>query len=1095
MQLTDRYTIERGTVYLTGIQAIVRLPLDQMRRDRRAGLKTAGYISGYEGSPLGGYDMALRRAGSLLQELGIHFQPGVNEDLAATAIFGSQIQHVVNGKKWDGIVGIWYGKGPGLDRSSDILRHAGHAGASGSGAALVLAGDDHNCKSSTIPHQSDFTLMNYCIPTLFPGNTQEVLDYGLAAIALSRYSGAWAGLKMVTNICDGGGTVNVDPDYPQFVSPPGYEKHNDHRLLTPYSLPMEYEMNRRRLDAAKEWTRANQLNRWHGAKAGARTGIASAGKAYYDLMQSLADCGITSAELARQGIRIAKYAVTYPVEPEFTVEFAEGLETIIVVEEKRSFLEFQIRDALYNRSVRPRVIGKEDAEGKPWFPAHGELDPEMITAALGFGTPVASLKASPQGIQRVPNFCSGCPHNRSTILLPGQIAGGGTGCHGMAIELHDAGRGFEWITQMGGEGAPWNGIAPFSDRKHMFQNIGDGTFLHSGMLSVQASVAAGVNITFKLLFNRAVAMTGGQASPNAIDPPAITRMLEAMGVRKIYVLSEKGYPKDAEWASIADVRDRLELTTVLREAEKVEGVSVIVYDQQCAAEKRRLRSRGKLAEPTKRLVINERVCEGCGDCVKQSNCMSLQPVETPFGPKMRIHQGSCNKDYTCALGDCPSFVTVNLKAGARAVRPASPLLDGQPEGRSTPTFDGVYRILSPGIGGTGVITINALLATAAAIDGLSVITLDQTGLAQKGGAVVSHLILTHEPVELSARINSGNADLILGFDVLGAVSPENLKCWNPERTAAVLNVDITPTSQAIRQGRSCDEHPLLAAINAVTVRGRNITVNASRVAEDLFGSHLFVNMFLTGVAWQAGYIPIGSESIEQAIRLNGVDVARNLAAFGAGRKFYDAPAAASEQARKDDAADRYGELVAYQGKIWADSWRDFVERVRSRRPELADTVAANLFKLMAYKDEYEVARLLTDPEFEKRTRAMWEGVESIGYNLHPPLLRALGLKRKIQLGPWFRGPLKLLAAAKFLRGTPFDVFGYSRHRREERGLISWYRDLVGLVLDGKAAPELLALPEKIRGYEAIKEASLEKARRTASTTGELDSVVTYQQRS
>jgi indolepyruvate ferredoxin oxidoreductase len=1081
VQLTDRYTIERGTVYLTGIQAIVRLPLDQMRRDRRAGLKTAGYISGYEGSPLGGYDMALRRAGSLLKELGIHFQPGVNEDLAATAIFGSQIQHVVTGDKWDGIVGIWYGKGPGLDRSADILRHAGIAGAARSGAALVLAGDDHNAKSSTVPHQSDFTLMNYCIPTLFPGNTQEVLDYGLAGIALSRYSGAWAGLKMVTNICDGGGTVAVDPDRPGFVSPPGYEKRNDHRLLTPYSLPMEYEMNRRRLDAAKVWTRANKLNRWHGAKAGARTGIVSAGKAYYDLMQSLADCGIDAAELERRGIRIAKYAVTFPVEPVFTAEFADGLETIIVVEEKRSFLEFQLRDALYNLAVRPRVIGKEDAEGRPWFPAHGELDPEMITAALGFGTPATPIGPKPTlpGIQRVPNFCSGCPHNRSTILLPGQIAGGGTGCHGMAIELHDAGRGFEWITQMGGEGAPWNGIAPFSDRKHMFQNLGDGTFLHSGMLSVQASVASRVNITYKLLFNRAVAMTGGQASPNAMDPPAITRMLEAMGVRKVFVLSENEYPEDADWAEIADVRNRLELTAVLREAEKLEGVSVILYDQQCAAEKRRLRSRGKLAEPVKRLVINERVCEGCGDCVKQSNCMSLQPVETAFGQKMRIHQGSCNKDYTCALGDCPSFVTVKLKAGAaRSASSASPLLDGgQPEDRPTPSFDQVYRIISPGIGGTGVITINALLATAASIDGLSVITLDQTGLAQKGGGVVSHLVLTHQPEELAARINTGNADLILGFDLLGTVSPENMKCANPERTVAVLNTDVTPTSQAIRQGRSCEENPLLAAIDAVTVH--NIRVNASQIAEDLFGSHLFVNMFLTGVAWQAECIPISSEAIEQAIRLNGVDVDRNLAAFVAGRKYMWGGLQPARSA--EPAVNHYEELVAYQGRAWADKWRAFVERVAARRPELADTVGANLFKLMAYKDEYEVARLLTDPAFERRTREMWDGVESISYNLHPPLLRSLGLKRKIQLGPWFRLPLKLLSSAKVLRGTPFDIFGYSKHRREERALIGWYRDLVDQVLNGHAAPELLKLPETIRGYEMIKAAAIEKARTRVST--------------
>jgi indolepyruvate ferredoxin oxidoreductase len=1077
---------------MTGIQAIVRLPLDQIRRDRRAGLKTGAYISGYEGSPLGGYDLALRRVAPMLEELDIRFQPGVNEDLAATAIFGSQIQHVVNGDKWDGIVGIWYGKGPGLDRSSDIMRHAGFAGAARSGAALVLAGDDHTAKSSTIPHQSDFSLMNFAIPTFYPGNTQEVLDYGLAAIALSRYTGAWAGMKMVTNVCDGGGTVVVDPDRHQFVDPPGYQKRNDHRLLTPYSQPMEFEMNRRRLDAARAWTRANNLNRWHGLGTGARIGIASAGKAYYDLMQALTDCGITGQEMLSRGIRIAKYAVTYPIDPEFTAEFAEGLETIIVVEEKRSFLEAQIRDVLYNRTIRPQVIGKEDAEGRPWFPAHGELDPEMIATALGFraATAVDSLKVV---TSRVPNFCSGCPHNRSTILLPGQIAGGGTGCHGMAIELHDAGRGFEWITQMGGEGAPWNGIAPFSDRKHIFQNIGDGTFLHSGMLAVQSSVASGVNITYKLLYNRAVAMTGGQPSANATDPPAITRMLEAMGVRKVFVLSENAYPRGANWASIADVRDRLKFTDVLREAEKIEGVSVILYDQRCAAEKRRLRSRGKLAEPTRRLVINQRVCEGCGDCVKQSNCMSLQPVETVFGQKMQIHQASCNKDYTCALGDCPSFVTVNLRPGAQATRAPSPLLEGTPPVRPTPAFRGVYRILSPGVGGTGVITINALLATAASIDGLSVATLDQTGLAQKGGAVVSHLTLTHEPAELSARINTGNADLILGFDLLGSVSPENLRCASPDRTAAVINTDLTPTSYDIRNDIGRDSHPFLSSIHAATVPGRSITVNASQIAEDLFGSHLFVNMFLTGVAWQAGYIPISSDSIEAAVRLNAVDVETNLQAFAAGRNFLSRPHETA--AEPEPEPDPYAELVAYQNQAWADQWRRTVDEVQVIRPDLAETVAKNLFKLMTYKDEYEVARLLIDPAFEQRTRAMWDGVESISYNLHPPLLRALGLKRKIHLGPWFRKPLEFLAHGKVLRGTAFDIFGYSRHRRQERALIEWYRDLVGQVLAEKAPAEVLTLPENIRGYEEIKAASIEKARRAAvSVNVESDRAVTYQQR-
>ena len=755
-----------------------------------------------------------------------------------------------------------------------------------------------------------------------------------------------------------------------------------------------------------------------------------------------------------------------------------------MVEEKRSFLEFQIRDALYNRAVRPAVIGKEDANGNPWFPAHGELDPDMITAALGFGSRAVQSAPKPAlpGTFRFPNFCSGCPHNRSTLVPAGEIAAGGTGCHGMAILLHDAGRGFEWITQMGGEGAPWNGIAPFSDRKHIFQNIGDGTFLHSGMLSLQASVASGVNITYKLLYNRAVAMTGGQAVHQRHGSAGDHAQAAGEGVRKIFVLSENRYPKDANWAANAYVGDRLELDVAMREAAAIEGVTVILYDQQCAAEKRRMRSRGKLAEPLERLVINERVCEGCGDCVKQSNCMSLQPVDTAFGSKMRIHQSSCNKDYTCGLGDCPSFVTVKLKAGARPARPAvRERQPREPQPKACPTFETAYRILSPGIGGTGVITINALLATAAAIDGLSVTTLDQTGLAQKGGAVVSHLILTHEPTEVACRINAGNADLILGFDLLGAVSAENLRCANPERTAAVINADVTPTAQSVRHAERCDSNPLLAAMESATVRGRAITVNASRIAEEMFGSHLFVNMFLVGVAWQGGYIPIRAESIEEAIRLNSVDVERNLKAFTAGRAHYDNPVPEPQHdGPGPDTVDHHKELIAYQNEAWANEWREVVNTVAQRRPELADTVAANLFKLMAYKDEYEVARLLTDPAFEQRTRAMWDGVESISYNLHPPLLRSLGLKRKIRLGPWFRFPLRLLAAGKVLRGTAFDVFGYAAHRRDERALIAWYRDLVDQVLNEKAAPELLTLPENIRGYEGIKSASMEKARREAS---------------
>jgi indolepyruvate ferredoxin oxidoreductase len=1105
MLLSDKFTVERGSVYLTGIQALVRLPLDQMRRDRLAGLKTGAFISGYEGSPLGGYDLALARSKKLLLENGIHFRPGLNEDLAATSIMGTQIFEVVGKSRVDGVLGIWYGKGPGVDRSGDIFRHANLAGTGRNCAALVLAGDDHGCKSSTIPHQSDFSLMNTGIPFLFPGNVQEIIDYGLLAVAMSRFSGAWVGLKLVTDVCDGGSTVILDPDQPQIAIPANYQKMVDPRLVPPITLALEYEVNARRLEAVLEFARLNRINRSHGAKK-AWLGLVSAGKAYYDLAQALRDLSIGETELEELGIRVAKFGMTFPLDQQFALDFAEGLDTILVVEEKRSFLEMQLRDALYSMPSHPVILGKTDTTGAPLFLPSGELNPDKIAIVVGgvlakrrttekvvarvqfLENIAAKPREQPLSI-RASNFCSGCPHNRSTILLEGQVGGGGIGCHTMAMRLTDSGRAFSHLTQMGGEGATWIGMAPFVEHEHMFQNIGDGTFFHSGQLAVNALVSSGLNITYKILYNGHVSMTGGQDAVGALPVPQLTKKLEAEGVRRTIVLTEdRTRYQYVDLASNAELRDRSELERTLAELAKEKGVTAMIYDQECMAEVRRKRSRGKYAEPVKRLMIHEEVCEGCGDCVKQANCMSLNPVSTELGQKMRIHQSSCNKDYSCALGECPSFVTVNIKEGTGQRRKALPKLPDAdvPLPRETAPIGDGYRIVCPGIGGTGVVTINALLATAAWSDGLFVNTLDQTGTAQKGGAVVSHILLSRRPIEAPARTNTGNADVILGFDLIGVANAELLKTASPEKTTAVLNTNVTPTIDTIRSRTPiAGPERMLEAVQIVTRRGRNIVVDGTRLAEGLFGSHMAVNLFLLGVAWQGGLIPLTLAAIEQAIHLNGVDIERNLQVFTWGRKYYhDAQSVEQLLSPKDERVvefDRVAELTAYQDAAYAAEYSAFVADVARRAPELAPIVTKNLYKLMAYKDEYEVARLLTKPSFENQIRESWTQVESFSYNLHPPLFRKF-FKKKLAFGPWFRTPLKMLAAMKGLRGGPLDIFGRTKHRRLEHSLIAWYRGLITKVLENNhpRALEIASLPDQIRGYEQIKEASIAQAKKRAA---------------
>lgn len=1128
VSLDDKYSLDAGAAYMSGIQALVRLPIEQMRRDRRAGLKTGCLISGYEGSPLGGYDLALGRAGKFLGPNDIHFVPGVNEELALTAVMGSQLFQTFPEPLYDGAVGIWYGKGPGLDRSGDALRHANFAGIGENCGALALAGDDHISKSSSIPHQSELTLYNYAVPVLNPSNTQEVLDFGLYGIAMSRFGGSWVGLKLATDICDGGAVVEFGPErcpveIPELlIGGEPYHKAIGTMLVVPYSLKLEAEVHEHRLQAAQAFVRVNALNRITVSGDSDRLGIVTTGKSYADLMSALRMLGVAEGELRRAGVRILKLGMSYPLEPAVVGEFVQGLESVLVIEEKRSFVELQLREHLYNRADRPAIYGKRDAAGETLLPSPGELDAGVIALALQrFLGPavdlprdapaISPIAPAPAGFRsargaRTPSYCSGCPHNRSTLLLEGQLAGGGIGCHGMAGLMKEVGRGIEFLFHMGSEGASWIGIAPFSGTKHLFQNIGDGTYFHSGRLAVQAAVAAGVDITFKILYNDAVAMTGGQHAAGALSVPALTRELAAQGISRIVVLSEDPgkFGRAPSLAPSAELRPRDDLEAVLAELEGVKGVSVMIYDQLCAAEKRRRRSRGILPQPERRIMINERVCEGCGDCVRQANCVSLLPVDTEFGPKTRVHQSSCNADYTCTWGDCPSFVSVEIERGSglrRKPLPDLPALNLPEPAEKVRSGQG-YHILMPGVGGTGVITVNALLATAAHLDGLQAITLDQTGVAQKGGAVVAHITLSESRIESSQRIPPGSADLLLGFDLVGAAYPKNLQCCAADRTVALVNSKEILTGEAIRKGLTVlsPDGGYLEAVRRGTRSGECEFVNASTLVETLFGGHIFSNIFLVGIAYQRGLLPLTSESIEQAIRLNGVAVERNLEVFAWGRQYALDPALLTPYAPEARTAsvprslealveNRARDLTAYQNEDYAAEYRRFVDRVRKAesrvRPgsdRLAKAVAWNLHKLMAYKDEYEVARLLTDPVFEHHVAETFEKPRRLVYHLHPPLLRRLGFRSKIAFGPWIRPLLGMLARARFLRGTVLDPFGWLASRKEERALVSWYRGLVDTLLASldaaslSTAVEIAQAPREIRGYEEVKRQSAEHAK-------------------
>ncbi len=1144
--LDDKYLLDHGTVALSGVQALVRLPIDQHKADRRAGLRTGTLISGYRGSPLGGYDLQLQANHRILADHHVRFLPGVNEDLGATAIFGSQLANQFPGPKYDGVLGIWYGKGPGVDRSGDAFRHANLTGVGKNGGVLAVAGDDPASKSSTVPSASEVALYDAQMAVLFPGDVQDVLDLGLMGFALSRYSGLWVGLKMTTNVADEFASVAVDAERVRPLRPAfeyrgkPWQPTQSHMLFPPYNLQLEQEVIEGRLDAARRFSAANRLNRIVVNPSQAWLGVVAAGKTYLDVREAFARLGFTDGDLERFGIRLLRVGMLYPLEPATVRQFASGLEEVLVVEEKRPFLELFVRDVLFGVANHPRVTGKVDDQGRLLVPGYGELeaDPvaqvlmarlatrlptEALAGRLERLTPPITVTIQPlgPGASRLSYFCSGCPHNRSTVVPEGSIAAAGIGCHGMAVTMDRIGAGF---THMGGEGAQWVGASFFTETPHIFQNIGDGTLFHSGTLAIRQAVAAGTTITYKILYNGAVAMTGGQTADGGLPIPELTRELAAEGVERTVVLTDE--PErygDVRLAPDVEVRSRDRLDETQRELREIAGVTALIYDQHCAADLRRKRKRGEAPIRPMRVLINERICEGCGDCGVKSNCLSVLPVETEFGRKTQIHQSSCNTDYSCLDGDCPAFVTVVPdRSGPKASRGRGIVLGSDfpspPVRRDAQqTSTNLYLM---GIGGTGVVTINQILGTAAVLDGKWVRCLDQTGLSQKGGAVVSHLKIFDRPAEASNKIGIADADGYLGFDVLTASDARHLVRAHPDRTVAVVSSSHMPTGFMVRN--PAVEFPadsaLHARIDAVSRAKDNVYLDAEGIADFLFGSHLPANLVVVGAAFQRGVIPLSAESIERAIELNGTAAGTNIQAFRAGRRAVaepewieslgvtragalevaSDPPTAAEQALiaaigatgelKRLVAIRIPDLVRYQHLGYAAQYAGFIGRVHAAeralggRTPLAEAVARYLYKLMAYKDEYEVARLALDPAFDRAVAEAFGSGGSMKYRLHPPMLRAIGLRRKLALGPWFRPLFRVLKALRGLRGTAFDPFGYDPIRKTERGLIGEYRQLIEAELaqltmaTRERAVRLAKLPDVIRGYEDVKRGNIERYR-------------------
>ncbi len=1130
--LDDKYDLGHGHVFVTGFQALVRLCLMQKELDRRNGLNTGGFVTGYRGSPLGGLDSQFLRAARHLENSDIRFQGAINEDLAATAIWGSQQAELRREGKYDGVFAMWYGKGPGVDRTGDVFRHANLAGTARYGGVLALMGDDHTAESSTTAHQSEYHFIDVMIPVLNPAGVQEVLDYGLYGWAMSRFAGAWVALKTMHETIESTAAIDGSLERVNIVVPSDFQMPEgglNIRLNDPI-LAQEARLHDFKRDAMLAFVRANRLNRTitSGGRA-PKIGIITTGKSYLDVRQAFDELGIDEVKCNEFGIRLYKVACPWPLGRRELAEFAAGLDLVIVVEEKRSLIEVQVREELYGTANQPVCIGKRDEAGNWLFPVKGALDPNDVAICIGerllryhrnedVAGRVARLKeyqriaAETRDIaQRMPYFCSGCPHNSSTVVPEGMRAYAGIGCHFMAQWMDRSTLGY---TQMGGEGANWIGEAPFSKRNHVFQNLGDGTYNHSGYLAIRAAVAANTNITYKVLFNDAVAMTGGQANDGGLTVPQVARQVAAEGAKRVVVVTDEPdkYSRDTAWPAGLAIHHRDDLMAVQKELAQIPGVTVLIYDQTCAAEKRRRRKRHAFPDPDKRVIINDLVCEGCGDCGVQSNCISVQPLETEWGRKRTIDQSSCNKDFSCIKGFCPSFVTVHgatLKKGAGVA--ADRDLPVLPEPHLPPIAQ-TYNIIVTGVGGTGVVTIGGVLGMAAHLEGKGVGVLDMAGLAQKGGAVFSHIRFAEKPEAIHAiRIAAGRADLVLGGDIVVAGTRKVLAAVKHGSTAMVVNTsEFLPGEFTRDVDFSLPGERLKRAIIADAGAEKTHFIDATHIATALFGQAIGANMFLVGYAYQLGAIPLSAAAIERAITLNGEAVAMNIAAFHWGRRAAvdrDAiealakPAAAltSDARRLSETLPQTVErrvqfLTDYQNAAYAAHYREWVEKTETaeatRTPGksgLAEAVARYLFKLMAYKDEYEVARLYTDGAFARQIAREFDG-DGLRFEFHlaPPLLarrdKTTGLPRKMSFGPWLLPALRLLAKLKFLRGTPFDPFGRSRERRSERKLITDYEKTIDELLgtftasNHHLAVSLASIPEKIRGFGYVKERHIAAAK-------------------
>ncbi len=1140
LTLDDRYTAASERVLLDGMQALVRMMLDLRQLDARRGRDTGVFVSGYPGSPLGGLDLELQRAARHLQAAGIVFRPGLNEELAATAVAGTQLLGELPGATKQGVTGFWYGKTPGLDRAMDAIRHGNLSGTAPLGGAVALIGDDAMAKSSTVPGACESSCRSLVMPLLAPGTIAEILSLGLHAVELSRHAGVWSGLKIVTELADSTGMAQAGSAFAEIPSFPIREQQRPPVLLTPTNLEAEEDLLGTRLQRVQEYALDAYLNRVKFEPRRPRVGLFASGFGYQAVLRALADLRLGPDECEEIGLRLVQISMPWPLEPAQLRSFAYGLETVLVVEDKLPFVESQLKEALYRMPDAPWVLGKEDREGRPLLPLRGSVSADDVTCALARVLPSEiageSLAARLTAVlddrshpldrlavemKRTPYFCSGCPHNSSTRAAPDQLVGVGIGCHTMvALDLPGRRGQLLGMPQMGGEGGQWLGLAPFAGEQHFTQNIGDGTYHHSGSLAIRAAVAAGVNITYRLLYNEAVAMTGGQQPQGKMAVPQIVAELEAEGVRQVVITTpEPERYSGVELAAIASVRHRDQLDQAQAELAAVQGVTVLIHDDRCATEKRRLRKRGQLAEPAQRVWINERVCEGCGDCGEKSSCLSVQPVQTEFGRKTRIHQSSCNLDMSCVKGDCPSFLVVQSSGSqpeTRAPVRAAPDLT-LPDPQLRVPEDALIRM--PGVGGTGVVTAAAILRTAAHLDGLFAAALDQTGLAQKGGPVISDLRISPAPIEGQVRASRSGVDVLIGFDLLGTVAPPTLEVLDARRTVAVLNTGVAPTASMVLDPGVLGPEParLVNRVRRLTRGGEALALNAEVLAEQLFGSHLQTNMLLIGAAYQHGCLPVRADAIERAIELNGAAVEANLAAFRWGRVTVARPellpetttpvAAGSGVARDPDATlaeliERYAaELVSYQSRRYAKRFVDDVqtlgiavqERLGDGGGELVSAYADGLFKLMAYKDEYEVARLHLDLVEQARLRSELGDDARVKVLLHPPLLRSLGMKRKLALGRSATPLFRALRASKRLRGTGLDPFAHTKVRRTERALIGKYRQLVAQALEqlvpstAAVVLEVIQLPDMVRGYEDVKLANVERMwARARELMGDLD---------